>query len=364
MIYLDNAATALPDTEIIDLYSEYIKEDWFNPSSLYGYNTKKLLEKTRQNILELLGKKNGTVIFTSGGTESNNLAILGWHDKKKRSKNNKIITSYLEHPSSKLPAEKTEMHEYAQVLLDGTFNLESVKGIENVGLISCMHVNNEIGSIQPVDKIYEYCLDNNIIFHCDCVQSIGKFVVPNADLISISAHKLGGPRGIGALYISDRAKINPIIFGGGQEFDLRSGTENVAGALILEKLLEKNKLIDNTHIENLFDKMKEELVLIKDCDVLESENQSSYIMAVHIKGVMANTLQTALASEEIYVGIGSACSANTKKPSYVMQAIGKSKQEAQETIRISFSKQNTLEDIEIAGKKMAEIVDMLRRVKR
>ncbi|WP_461248111.1 aminotransferase class V-fold PLP-dependent enzyme, partial [Treponema sp. R6D11] len=171
MIYLDNAATGLLDAEMMEKYKAYADEFWYNASSLYApaYNAKKELEKTRQDVLRLLGKKSGRVIFTSGGTESNNLAILGWFDANKRAKNNRVITSYLEHPSSRLTAEATENFAYADVNSSGEFVLESMKKHDDIGFVSCMAVNNEIGSIQPVEEIAQYCAHNGIVFHCDFV---------------------------------------------------------------------------------------------------------------------------------------------------------------------------------------------------
>lgn len=266
-MYLDNSATTEISKEVLSAMEPYLKENFGNPSTLYsiGRESKKALELARKQVADSINAKTDEIIFTSGGSESDNLAIKGIAFKLK-SKGNHIITTEIEHPAVKETLHFLESLDfnvtYLPVYENGVIKVEDLKEAitpETI-LITIMHANNEIGTIQPIEEIGKLARENNIIFHSDAVQSFGKIDIDveklNVDLLSLSSHKINGPMGVGALYTKKGVRLVPLIHGGGQERGIRSGTENVPGIVGFAKACE---LANN----NLNEK-QEKLVAIRD----------------------------------------------------------------------------------------------------
>jgi len=348
-----------------------------NPSSLHkkGIEAEKMMKKARQSIADTLGASPKEIFFTSGGTESNNLAIIGYLRANPR-KGKHVITSKIEHPSVlevfKFLEENGYNVDYIDVDKNGIIDLEMLKKkiSKETALISIMYVNNEIGSIQPIDEIVKIrnTCNKETVFHVDGVQAFGKFKINPAksgiDLLTISSHKIHGPKGVGALYVNEKVRIKPIIFGGGQETLIRSGTENLAGicgfGLACEicneninanwsKVLEINKYFRNKLKEN-----------IKDIIIISPEDASPYILNVSFKNIKGEVLLHHLEEKEIYISTGSACSSRKSKRSHVLQAMGLSGDIIDGSVRFSFSEINTLEEIDYTVDALKEIIPKIR----
>lgn len=376
-VYLDNSATTRPYDEVAE-YMNYINKFIYgNPSSLHkkGIEAEKMMKKARQSIADTLGASPKEIFFTSGGTESNNLAIIGYLRANPR-KGKHVITSKIEHPSVlevfKFLEENGYNVDYIDVDKNGIIDLEMLKKkiSKETALISIMYVNNEIGSIQPIDEIVKIrnTCNKETVFHVDGVQAFGKFKINPAksgiDLLTISSHKIHGPKGIGALYVNEKVRIKPIIFGGGQETLIRSGTENLAGicgfGLACEicneninanwsKVLEINKYFRNKLKEN-----------IKDIIIISPEDASPYILNVSFKNIKGEVLLHHLEEKEIYISTGSACSSRKSKRSHVLQAMGLSGDIIDGSVRFSFSEINTLEEIDYTVDALKEIIPKIR----
>jgi len=246
IIYLDNAATTPVDKEVAKVANEFMVKNYGNASTLYGLGreARKAVESAREKIARFLNVSGEEIIFTSGGTESNNLALKGIASANPDKRH--IITTVIEHPAVMETCKQLERQgyqlDYISVDKDGIVNVEEIrrKINENTLVVSVMHVNNEIGTIQPIEEIAEICREKNVLFHTDAVQSFGKLKI-NAgklDLLSASGHKINAPKGVGFLYVRKGVKIQPILHGGGQEKKMRSGTENVSGIAALGKAVE------------------------------------------------------------------------------------------------------------------------------
>lgn len=376
-VYLDNSATTRPYDEVAE-YMNYINKFIYgNPSSLHkkGIEAEKMMKKARQSIADTLGASPKEIFFTSGGTESNNLAIIGYLRANPR-KGKHVITSKIEHPSVlevfKFLEENGYNVDYIDVDKNGIIDLEMLKKkiSKETALISIMYVNNEIGSIQPIDEIVKIrnTCNKETVFHVDGVQAFGKFKINPAksgiDLLTISSHKIHGPKGVGALYVNEKVRIKPIIFGGGQETLIRSGTENLAGicgfGLACEicneninanwsKVLEINKYFRNKLKEN-----------IKDIIIISPEDASPYILNVSFKNIKGEVLLHHLEEKEIYISTGSACSSRKSKRSHVLQAMGLSGDIIDGSVRFSFSEINTLEEIDYTVDALKEIIPKIR----
>lgn len=373
MVYLDNAATTKPSEKAAEAMLQSVTE-FANPSSLHGagLRAEKLITASRENIARILGVSGNNIYFTSGGTEANNLAIFGTVDALKK-RGNRIITSKIEHPSVLEAFKKLEKDGfdvvYIDVLSNGIIDLEAFGDAvsEDTILVSIMHVNNETGVIQPVQEISKLIREKaeNCVFHCDCVQSFGKIPVKpeimGVDMVSISAHKIHGFKGCGALYTKNR-HINPIIYGGEQQNELRPGTENVGGILAfsaaasectvdVNEMQRKRKLMADI----LTDKVPN--ILING----SSEENSGSVLNVSFIGIKAEILLHSLERHEIYVSTGSACSSHKPQPSHVLMAMGLSQQAVNGAIRISFSQNTTDDEIRFAAEKIADEVKTIRR---
>jgi cysteine desulfurase len=379
VIYLDNSATTKPHKEVIDEVVHCMESFYANPSSAHilGTEAEKKLKAAKENVSKLINAAWQDIIFTSGGSESNNTAIKGILQK-----NDHIITSKIEHPSVLMIMHKLQQEGYEVTYLNvdnnGLIDLDQLKNSikENTKLVSIMHVNNEIGSIQPIDqiiKIVRQCSKRAKV-HIDAVQSVGKMKIDvnalDVDLMSLSAHKIHGPKGVGALYIKKGLVLKPFIEGGGQERGLRSGTENLPGAsgFGIAALIAMKRLNENIEIVNrLKAHFIEELLEIEGM-VINSPLDSNHIgniLNVSFEKVRGEVLLHALEDYKIYVSTGSACSA--KKGSlvnYVLPAIGVREALVLGTIRFSFSYLNTIEEVDKTIAALKKILPFLGRLKK
>lgn len=373
MIYLDNAATTKPCEKAAEAMLSAVSE-FANPSSLHGagLRVEKLIGSARSELASVLGVNANNIYFTSGGTEANNLAIFGTADALKR-RGNRIITSRIEHPSVLEAFRKLEKDGFDVIYLavDGEGRVDtkmlSDELTENTILVSIMHVNNETGVIQPIEEISRLIKEkaHNCIFHCDCVQSFCKIPVKpelmGADMVSISAHKIHGFKGCGALYTKNR-RINPMIFGGEQQNELRPGTENVGGILAFaaaaaDCVIDTEMMIKKRNRMAQLLSEKVENIKINGSD----KYNSGTVLNVSFPGIKAEILLHSLERYEIYVSTGSACSSHKPQPSHVLLAMGIEQKSVDGAIRISFSKNTTYDEIEIAAEKIAAEVKTIRR---
>lgn len=374
MIYLDNAATTKPCAAAAEAFLSCV-EGFGNPSSLHGLGleTEKQITAAKDKIARRLGnadKKN--ILFTSGGTEANNLAAFGITDAMKRS-GNRIITSKIEHPSVLEAFRKLERDGfdviYCDVLKDGRIDLDAFKEAmtEDTIYVSIMHVNNETGVIQPIEEISRIIrsISKKCVFHVDCVQSFCKIPVNSkkmgADMVSVSAHKIHAFKGCGALYTGGK-RITPVIYGGEQQNEIRPGTENVGGILAFGAAAEAAKC-DPEEMKRKRMLMKEKLSeLIDNIEFNGSDEfNSGSVLNVSFLGIKAEILLHSLERHNIYVSTGSACSSHKPQPSHVLTAMGVSAKAITGAIRISFSEYTTDEEIIEAAEKIANEAAMIRK---
>lgn len=381
--YLDNSATTKCADEVVDIMIKLMREDYGNPSSkhmkgVYAENYIKDAKKIIAASLKCLDKE---IVFTSGGTESNNMAIIGSAMANKR-KGNHLIVSSVEHSSVKEPFNYLEGQgfrvTYLPVDKDGIVSLDALKEAldEETILVSVMHVNNEIGAVEPIEEIGHIVKEYNsdIVYHVDAIQSYGKFkIVPkkyNIDLLSVSGHKIHGPKGSGFLYIKDKTRIKPIILGGGQQKGMRSGTENVPAIAGLAKAVE---LIYNNDFENKINHLYElkdyfisELIKIEGVTINGKTGRESapQIVSASFAGIRAEVLLHALEDKNIYVSSGSACSSNKPGLSNTLVAIGLKPELLDSTIRFSFCYNTTKDELEYTIKVLNEILPVLRKYTR
>lgn len=377
-IYLDNSATTKPYQEVVDKMVYALTTDYANPSSLHrkGIEVEKNIKAIRQDIARTIGVKDKEIYFTSGGTESNNSIIRGVANLYKKRKNH-IISTVIEHPSVLNTLKDLEDDGFEVTYLgvdkEGKINIDEFKEAikPSTILVTIMHVNNEIGSIQPIEEIGKYLktLKDKVYLHVDAVQSYAKINFKpskyNIDFMSVSGHKLHGPKGIGFMYIKENNRIKPILTGGGQEVGVRSGTENVPGIYGLGEAIkittkDLNKNIEKiTELRNLL--KKEILNNIEDVKVNSPEDGVCHILNVSFKDIRGEVLLHYLEQKGIYVSTGSACSSK-KKGSHVLQAIGLTSNEIEGAIRFSLSDLNTQEEMLEVIKILKESVNDLRMI--
>lgn len=377
-IYLDNSATTKPYKEVVDKMVLALTTQYGNPSSIYkkGIEVEREIKEIRRNIARSLGAKETEIYFTSGGTECNNTIIRSVANLNKKTKNH-IISTVIEHPSvlntlKDLEADGFEVT-YLPVGKDGKISLENLKNAikKETILVSVMHVNNEIGTIQPIEEIGKYLksLDEKVYFHVDGVQSYAKIKFRpsryNIDFMSVSGHKLHGPKGIGFMYVKENNRIKPLLTGGGQEIGIRSGTENVPGIYgIGEAVRILNQDLEGTidKVRGLRDLLKEEILAnIDNVKINSPEDGVCHILNVSFRGVRGEVLLHYLEQKEIYVSTGSACSSK-KKGSHVLNAIGLTPDEIEGAIRFSLSDLNTKEEIMKTVEVLKESVSDLRMI--
>jgi cysteine desulfurase len=369
LIYLDNAASTQIHDDVLNSMLPFLKEQYGNPSSIhrYGRLTRKAIHKARKQIASLINADPAEILITSGGTESNNTALVGISSQFPSSQ---IITSSIEHDAILEPCKKLISNGFqVDYLSVDKFGMIDVSDLQNIiskktSLVSVMFGNNEVGTIQPIKEIAKICHENQILFHTDAVQAVGKIPVDvrelGVDLLSISSHKLHGPKGVGALYIKDGVKIDPIILGGGQEFRLRSGTENVASIVGFGQACEiaQNNLDENTisikKLQSLLvKKVLEEIPQVTFNGHLESRlsNNAHFTFL----GVNGEDLIIKLDEYGIAASTGSACSVNTQKASHVLESMGFSLEQITGSLRLTVGIFNTENEIN-------ETVDILKKV--
>ena len=380
-IYLDNSATTPAYDEVKDVMIRCLSTDFGNPSSLHkkGFEAEEYIEEAKKNIASVLKVDAKGIIFTSGGTEANNLALIGASLAMKR-RGNHIITTAIEHKSvsetTKFLSDNGFEITYLPVDSYGRISIEDLKASlrEETILVSVMYVNNEIGSVMPIEAIGK-CIKEynpNILFHVDAIQAFGKYnIYPsrlNIDLLSVSGHKIHGPKGSGFLYVKDKLKIKPIIYGGGQQDGMRSGTENVPAIAGLGVAVKKSYENFDEKIANMR-KVKAHLIegLKSIPDVYINgeygENSAPHIISASFLNVKSQNLLNALSGEGIYVSSGSACTSNDhkQKHSITLTAIGLKRELLDSTIRFSLSSDNTLEEIDYVIDKLNQIVPVQRK---
>ncbi|ANU19086.1 aminotransferase class V [Planococcus plakortidis] len=350
MIYLDNSATTEPDPQVLETYVKASSRYFANPASLHrlGNEAEDLLETARSQIKGLLGYER--VIFTSGGTESNNLALRG-AAYANQEKGRHIISCKTEHPSVLEPLKQLEKEGFEITLLpvdrEGAINLDELQQAlrEDTILVSIMQVNNEIGTLHPLARIRSMLENHRALFHVDAVQGIGKLPLSEGerpDLLTVSAHKLHGLKNSGVL-AANKAELEPLLLGGGQEGGLRSGTVSVPNAAALAKALrlatpKPDHLKWNAELRSFFSGYK-------DIYIVSPNGAAPHILAIAIKGARGETLVGALQQEGVIVSTSSACSSRNKQASHVIEAIGLPREYRDGTIRISFGAMTTHEDI-------------------
>lgn len=373
-VYLDNAATTPVDKRVLDAMTPYFSECYGNPSSLYSFShdAGKAVENARKTIAKLINAEPSEIIFTSGGTEADNLAIKGTVKGGK----GHIITSVIEHPAvlnacKSLEKEGFEVT-YIPVGKDGIVSVEDVvKSIrDETVLITIMHANNEIGTIQPVEEIGAIAREKGIVFHTDAVQSVGKIPLEvkkmNIDLLTISSHKIYGPKGVGALYVRNGVQLEPVSDGGGHEKGLRSGTENVPGIVGFGKAAEIaiNEMdSDTTRIKKLRDRLMEGALEIENSWINGNrEKRLPSNINLGFKFIEGESLVLELDFKGIYASTGSACSSKSLEPSHVLRALGLPPQDCHGSLRLTLGKYTTEEEVDYVLKMLPETVGKLRRI--
>lgn len=381
-VYLDNSATTRCFDEVAQLMMKIMCEDYGNPSSMHhkGVEAEHYVRHARETLAKILKVNEKEILFTSGGTESDNIALIGTAMANHRTGRH-LITTRIEHPAVLQTMRYLEDQGFRVTYLpvdgQGKIRLEDLEEAicKDTILVSIMHTNNEIGTLEPIAEAGELIkkINPNIVFHVDAVQGFGKFrIYPSRmkiDLLSVSAHKIHGPKGVGFLYVNNKIKISPIIYGGGQQKGMRSGTENVAGIAGLARAAELMYENLDADMERLY-RLREmflqgisrlEHVFVNGC---EGREGASHIVSLSVRGVRSEVLLHALEDRGIYVSAGSACSSNKPMPSATLKAIGVERDLLESTIRFSFSIFTTEEEIRYTVKALYEMIPMLRRYTR
>ena len=384
MIYLDNAATTRLNEYVLKDMIPYLTEQYGNPGSLHklGFQAQEAVSEARQNVANFIGSNSDDIIFTSGGSEANSLAVSGIKQYLLEQGKTHIVVSAIEHHSvieAMADMERSGFRvDYVSPDNTGVVSVEAVKELvrEDTGLVCVMYVNNELGSENPVEEIGTMCRENGALFMCDAVQAAGTFNINveclNCDLLTISSHKIYGPKGIGALYCRDKKMLRPIIYGGAsQEYGLRGGTENVAAIVGFGSACKR--MVDNLEsFPDISTNLKREFMdyLVKKLDksqVLscmhvnaDSASRRGKILSLTFDGVDSETLLLMLDVNGLCASAGSACNSKEQVPSHVLKAIGLTDEQARCTIRLSFSELNLFDNMEEAASIVASSVAALK----
>ena len=377
-IYLDHAATTPVSETVMNDMLPYFRKEAGNASAIYGTGreARKAVEKARNQVAEALGAESGEIIFTGGGSESDNLAVKGTAFALER-KGNHIVTTAIEHPAVLNSCRWLEKHgfEVTYVMPDseGLIDPERIRKAlrEDTVLISVMAANNEIGTLEPVSAIGRIAGEKGILFHVDAVQAVGAVPVDvnewNADLVSLSAHKFYGPKGVGALYVRKRTRIDPLITGGEQERGLRAGTENVPGIVGLGRAIEEatEKLQQNAAKTSMLRDRLADGILSSVPDAFlngSKERRLPNNCSIRFGRIDGEALLLRLDLAGIAASAGSACTAGSQENSHVLKAIGLSDDEAKSSLRLTTGEENTEEEIDETVRTVKEIVEDLRRM--
>ncbi len=380
-IYLDNAATTKVDEQVIKAMLPYFDEKFGNASSVHlvGQDSKNALEKSRKIIAKSIGAKTREIIFTSGGTESNNLALKGLFFSNYPNKNH-IITTKVEHDCvlntcKWLETQSAEVT-YLDVDEEGFVSLEQLKNsiTDKTIVVSVIHGNNEIGTIQDLEAIGKICRERNVLFHTDVCQSFTKVPInvqkDNLDLVTLNSHKIHGPKGVGVLYIREGIKITPLSHGGGHERNLRSGTENISGIVGFAKSVEISNTLKGTRTKDiermtkLRDKLIKSILEIQDTKLNGSNGEKRLCNNINVSfsNVEGEAIGGYLENSGIYTSTGSACASHSLETSHVLKAIGLSPVQSNSSLRISISKFTTDEEVDYVLEKLKKIIIKLRRI--
>lgn len=382
-VYLDNSATTMSYPEVGELVYKIMCRDYGNPASMHrkGVEAEHYIREAKETLAKILKVNAKEIFFTSGGTESDNLALIGCARANKRSGNH-LITTSIEHPAILNTMRYLEEEEgfrvtYLPVDSKGKVKLEALKEAlcpETI-LVSIMYVNNEVGTVQPVEEaakmVKEY--DPSILFHTDAVQGFGKYHIypkrKGIDLLTASGHKIHGPKGVGVLYIGEKVKIQSIIFGGGHQKNIRSGTENVpgtAGLGLAAKMIYRDMDMKVALMRELKNYFIEGISKIEDTTIhgFTDEGSAPHIISVGIAGIRSEVLLHALEDKGIYVSSGSACSSNHPSVSGVLKGIGAANEYLDATLRFSMSEFTTKEEIDYTLETLYNCIPMLRKYTR
>jgi len=379
LIYLDNAASTAVHPEVVKEMLPYFDVQYGNPSSIhqFGRKAKNAIQKARKQVAALIGAESDEIIFTSGGTESNNTIFYGIKFQGEKFELSHIITSSIEHDAVLEPIRQFEKNgcqiTYLPVDKHGMINPDDItKSIsEQTVMISIMFANNEVGTIQPIKEISKICNKYQIPLHTDAVQAVGKIPINVKDLgvdaLSISSHKINGPKGVGALFLKKGSTTTPYILGGGQENGMRSGTENVASIVGFGKACEiaKDKLSDNiSHFQTLHSSILSKVVKEIPHVKLNGHPQNRIFNNIHLTflGVNGEDLIIKLDEHGIAASTGSACSMHTQKASHVLKAMGFNHEQITGSLRISFGYMNTLDEVEQTVEVLKKVVAELRSI--
>jgi cysteine desulfurase len=374
VVYLDNAETTRLDPAVLDLVEEFMIDKYGVPAGEFGYKLEEeageAIERARETIAKRINASPEEVIFTSGGTESNNIAILG-AARSSQYKGKRLITSKIEHTSVLRIVDKLTGQGFEKTQLDvdrqGLVDPSALKGsLENARLMSVQHANQEIGTLQNVAAIGEIARNNGVLFHCDAVQSFAKEKVDvqamKIDLLSMSSHLIHGPKGVGALYVRDGVKLEPILEGDGREKGLRPGTPNVAGIVGFAKAAELLTDEDALRMRRLRDDLIDSLLAIPDSRLNgpKGDHRLCNNVNVSFRFVEGEAILMHLDLKGLVVNTGSACYSQKLEPSHVIRAIGGTLEESHSSTRLSLSKWTTKEDLTYATETVKQVVETLR----
>lgn len=382
-VYLDNSATTRCYPEVGELVYKVMCRDYGNPSSMHrkGVEAEHYVKESKETLARILKVNGKEIVFTSGGTESDNLALIGTARAARRMGNH-LITSAIEHPAILNTMRHLEEEEgfrvtYLPVDANGQIKLDALRDAlcKDTILVSIMYVNNEVGAVQPIEKAVQIVKNYNprIVFHSDAVQGFGKYrIYPKrlgVDLLSASGHKIHGPKGVGFLYINERVKIRPIVYGGEQQKNIRSGTENVpgiAGLGLASRMIYQDLEMKVALMRELKEQFLTGVTQIEHTRIhgLVDENSAPHIISVGFAGIRSEVLLHALEDRGIYVSSGSACASNHPAVSGVLKGIGAAREYLDATLRFSMSEFTTKEEIDYTLETLYNCVPILRRYTR